>query len=462
MTEQVEHYDVVVLGGGSGGVAGGRRAAGHGAKVAIIEGSRLGGTCVHRGCVPKKLMRSAALFRRDSKIAQKYGWKFSEPTFHWDYFRKSLSAELTRLEKIYEGLAERSGVEVIQGWGRFTGPKQITVGDRVIEGDKIVIAVGGKPFVPSSIIGSEHAWTSDDIFELEEIPDSMVVMGSGYIGVEMASILSGLGVDVVLSFRSGLVLPGFDQELRERLQQELEQAGVMIKTGITVQELRPSEKGVTVITDAGTWDFGGVLMATGRTPRLEGIGLEKLGLSPNEKGFLEVDEYLQTGAEGVYALGDCVGMIPLTPVAIREGRSWADYHFGGLEHYHHYDNVPTAVFTIPGVGVVGETEEEVVSNGDYGLVDVYINEFVSMHHKFGGSTSKTFFKMLVERKSGKIIGFHLLGDGATELIQLLGVGVQQGLSLDAFKETVAVHPTIAEELVLWGEPVRTVNTERKG
>ncbi len=450
--------DLLVIGGGSGGVAAARRAAEYGAEVVVCEEDRLGGTCVHRGCVPKKLLVYAAAYAEHFKDALGYGWSIGNSSFSWLELRQAKDKELNRLNSFYEKMLTQSGITRIKGRARFVAPRTVEVEGRRVRGRRCIIAVGSKPWLPE-FEGKELVSVSDDIFNLEQLPERIVVMGSGYIGAEFASLFCSLGSDVTMIFRSPMVLPAFDDELRQALQAELEARGIRFFTGSRVKRVNKHRSGLKVeLEGGGELECDLFLGATGRVPNTARMGLEEIGVELGVTGAVKVAEGYVTSLPDTYAIGDCLGGKQLTPLAIAQGRLLAERLFNP-----DYDPatdpgdidealVPTAVFTYPETAMVGMTEKQAKKRN--GSVKVYLTSFRPMKFTLAGRDSKVMMKLVVDAASDRVVGAHLMGEGASELIQLLAVAVRAGLTKHDFDNTVAVHPTSAEELVLMRYPVR--------
>lgn len=446
-------YDLFVIGGGSGGVRAARIAAGeHGAKVALAEEDRMGGTCVIRGCVPKKLMVFASSFRPAMADAATYGWAVEAGGFDWPRFRARLDAELDRLEAAYRGGLRTAGVTVFDQRATVADPHRVRLADgREVTAKHILIATGGRPSVPE---GAARAgvMTSNDIFKLDSLPRSVLIVGGGFIACEFACILNGLGVEVTQFYRGPQILRGFDDEARGLVADHMRAAGIDLKTGTDVAELKPAEGGTWVRATTGEVRvFERVVYATGRVPNTEGLGLAEQGVELGPKGEVVVDAWSQTAVPSIYAVGDVTDRINLTPVAIREGHAFADTLFGARPRTADHDLVPSAVFTQPELGTVGLTEEEARSRGP---VEIYATSFRPMMTAFAGRPDKVLMKLVVDRDSRKVLGCHIVAPNAGEMIQLAAIAVKMGATKEDFDRTVAVHPTMAEELVTMRKPVR--------
>lgn len=444
-------FDLFVIGAGSGGIATARRAAEYGAKVGLAEFDRLGGTCVNRGCVPKKLMVYASHFPDLFTDAQGYGWSAVKSSLDWEKMITAVNNEVTRLNGIYEGMLERSKVELVQGYATFIDAHTLQVGDRQVTADKILIAVGGHPVKPN-IPGIEYAITSDDIFHLKEQPQRIVILGGGYIGSEFACILNGLGTEVTQVIRKEKILSGFDEDVRTEIQQGMSNHGIKIfnnseitgiektDSGLQVTIRRDGEDEETVVVDAIS------LAATGRKPNTQKLGLENTQVQLDKNGAVIVDQYSQTTEENIYAVGDCTDNINLTPVAINEGRAFADTVFGNKCRRMSYENVPTAIFTTPEAATVGLTEAE--ARKKYGsAIKVYRSRFRPMYYTLPGKEEKTMMKLVVDQSNDRVLGAHMVGTSAAEIIQGVAIAVKMGAKKADFDATVGIHPSSAEEFV---------------
>jgi len=452
-----DHFDLIVIGAGSGGVAASRRAAGHGARVAVVERSRVGGTCVMRGCVPKKLMMYAGDLGRLMESAARFGWDVGAPAFSMSAWQDAKAAELDRLEAIYLQMLEGSGVALLRGEARVEGRVPdgiaVAVGSRTITTRTLLVAAGSRPH-PLTIPGGEFAVTSDDVLALHELPARVVVLGGGYIGVEFASILRSLGASVTQVLRGEGPLRGFDEDLRARLAGALIARGVVLHTRVTPARIDRSGAALRLtLSDGQVLDADLVVNATGRVPNGHGLGLERIGVAPREDGSIAVDAYSASPVDGVYAIGDVTNRMNLTPVAIAEGRAFADSVFGGAPRPFLHQNVATAVFSTPPIGTVGLTEAQAAQRGP---VRVYEAEFRPMRNAFAGIDQRTYMKLVVDDASDCVLGVQMIGDDAPEIVQSLAVAVVAGVTKALFDATVAVHPTTAEEFVLMREVKRRV------
>ncbi len=450
-------YDLFVIGGGSGGVRAARIAAAeHGAKVALAEEYRMGGTCVIRGCVPKKLMVFAAAQPAAIAEARAYGWDASLGAFDWRAFRAKLDAELTRLEAIYRGGQERAGVRVYDARATVSGAHEVTLSTgEVVSARHILIAVGGKPFVPA-FAGSEHVLTSNDIFLLEALPKRLLIVGGGYIACEFACIMNGLGVDVTLANRSAL-LRSFDAEARDLVVAQMAASGIAMETGVVLSAVEKTETGLRVhLADPSLGlneaEFDAVVYATGRVPATAGLGLEALGVALTANGAVVVDEFSQSNIPSIYAVGDVTDRINLTPVAIREGHAFADTVFGGRPRKMDHELVASAVFTTPELGTCGLSEEEARARGP---IEVYSSGFKPMRSSFAGAADRVLMKLVVCARTRVVLGCHIVAPEAGEMIQMVAIAMKMGATKEQFDAACAVHPTMAEELVTMRSPSRS-------
>jgi len=459
-TTMAHDFDLITLGAGSGGVAASRRAALHGARVAIVEAGRVGGTCVLRGCVPKKLLMYAAAFGDAFAEARGYGWALGEgaPAFDMARWQAAKTAETDRLEAIYRQMLSAGNVMLIEGFARLVGPGRVAVrgtsgDDREITAPHVLIATGAAP-VRDSIPGIETCATSDDLLDLAALPTTAAVIGAGYVAVEFASMLARLGTKVSLFFRDTLPLRGFDELLRTSAAQSLTAAGVELNPGSVPTRIQRVEGEFVLLSGDRVRSFPWVLNATGRRPNTGGLGLESVGLLPGRNGAVAVKPGSRTAADGVYAIGDVVDHKNLTPVAIAEGRALADTLFGGTPRVVDLSRVASAVFMLPPLASVGPTEAEAIAQGH--RVKVYETDFRAMKQAFIGGTERTRMKLLVDAATDQVLAVHMAGHDAPEIVQSLAVALTAGATKAHFDQTVAVHPTAAEEFVLMREPTRTV------
>ncbi|MCO4785920.1 glutathione-disulfide reductase [Marinomonas atlantica] len=438
-------YDLFVIGAGSGGVRASRVAASKGFKVGVAESQALGGTCVNIGCVPKKLFVYGSEYSHIASQAKGYGWTFSEPSFDWATLRDNKSKEIERLNGIYKNLLENPGVTIHQGYGELVDAHTVKVADEIITAERILIAVGAQPFVPE-FPGNEHVLVSDDMFFLEELPKSILVVGGGYIAVEFAGICNGLGVETTLMYRGDKLLRGFDEDVRDFASNEYSRSGVNVQLNSDVAkiELQGKQKRV-MLKDGRELVFDEVLYATGRVPNTDKLNVASAGIETTKNGAIVVNDRYQSTADSVYAIGDVTDRVQLTPVAIKEAMALIGYWFDGIEPNFDYDNIPTAVFSQPPIGTVGLSEQEADRRGLD--IDVYQTDFRAMKHTLSGAQERSFMKLIVDRSTDKVIGAHMIGDYAGEIIQGLGIAIKAGATKAHFDSTVGVHPTSAEEFV---------------
>ena len=445
-------FDLLVLGAGSGGVAASRRASLHGARVAIVEGSRVGGTCVIRGCVPKKLMMYAAQYSDAFREAAGYGWVVGETRFDMAQWAASKAAETERLEGVYRQMLVSGKVELIEGWARVSGPNRVTVGERTITAEHLLIATGAAP-VRDSLPGIEHCATSDDLLDLHALPEHAAVIGGGYIAVEFASILARLGVKVSQFYRDRLPLRGFDEDLRSRAASALQAAGIALHPGEAPRRVQRDGADLELeFADGSRRGFPFVLNATGRRPNTQGLGLETLGLALAAHGAVPVDARRHTALAGVYAIGDVTNRKNLTPVAIAEGRALADSLFGAATREIDLNLVASGVFLLPPIGSLGPSEAEALAAGH--SLKIFEADFRPMRQTFFGGQERSYMKLLVDAATDRVLAVHMLGIDAPEIVQSLAVALTCGATKAQFDRTIAVHPTAAEEFVLMRAPSR--------
>ena len=444
-------YDLFVIGAGSGGVRAARMSASHGAKVAIAEEYRVGGTCVIRGCVPKKLFVYASHFAEEFEDAAGFGWEVGQSSFDWSKLIANKDTEIDRLNKIYMRNLEASGVEILNGRAVFKDAHTVLLDGREITANYILIAVGATPFMPQ-IEGIEHAISSNEAFYLKDFPSDIKIVGGGYIAVEFAGIFNGLGANVTLVHRGEEILRGFDGDIRTHVQEEMIKKGIDVQTQNDVTSIKKVGKGFEVSFKNGTRrETSCVMYATGRVPYIQGLGLDTVGVELGSKGEIKVDAYSQTSVDNIYAVGDVTNRSQLTPIAIREGAAFAETVFNNTPLAVDHSNIPTAVFSQPPVGTVGMTEEE--SRDNKYDIDIYKSVFRPMKHTLSGRDEKTLMKLVVDRKTDKVLGLHIVGPDSGEMIQAFGIAVKMGATKSQFDATVAVHPTAAEELVTMKQPV---------
>ena len=444
-------YDLFVIGGGSGGVRAARIAAGHGAKVAIAEEYRYGGTCVIRGCVPKKLLVYASRFRDDFEDAAGFGWTVPQPSFDWAQLIAAKDKEIARLEGLYRDNLNSKGVTALAMRAVLTGPDTVRLGDgRQLRARNILIATGGQPVTDLQIEGCEYAITSNEAFNLKALPKRIVIAGGGYIAVEFASIFAGLGSETTLLYRGDKVLRGFDGDLRDGLMQALERRGIHLIMGDIFAKIeKAGEVARATLRSGRTLDADQIMLAIGRNPNTQGLGLEVAGVEMGPKGEIKVDSFSRTNVPGIFAVGDVTDRVNLTPVAIREGHAFADSVFGGKPVPVDHDLIATAVFTTPEIGTVGLSEE--AARATHGPIDIYKTRFRPMRNVLAGRDERTVMKLVVEPKSGKILGCHVLGPDAAEIVQMAAIALKMGATKANFDATMALHPSAAEELVTMRE-----------
>ena len=443
-------FDLFVIGGGSGGIATARRAAEYGAKVGLAEMGRLGGTCVNRGCIPKKLMVYTAHFPSLFQEAEGYGWSTVKSTLDWTKMITSVQAEVERLNGIYQRMLDKSQVQVYRAYGKLLDPHTVEVGDTKVTADKILIAVGGHPVKPD-IPGKEHLVISDAMFELPEQPKRVVIWGGGYIGVEFACIMHGLGSDVIQIIRRDKILRGFDEDIQSTIQEAMEKHGIRILNNCSISEVEKTPQGLKIsLQGDNSQDLVLAdtvsLAATGRIPNLANLGLENTGVEVNN-GAIAVDEHSQTAEPNIYAVGDCTDRLNLTPVAINEGRAFADTEFGGKPRLMSHENVPSAVFSHPEAATVGLTEAEAKQHYGEDNIKVYRSKFRPMYYVLPDKEEKTLMKLIVHQESDRVLGAHMVGDHAAEIIQGVAIAVKMGAKKADFDATVGIHPSSAEEFV---------------
>lgn len=446
-------YDLFVIGGGSGGVRAARVAAATGAKVGLAEEFRMGGTCVIRGCVPKKLMVFASGFSEMFDDAQSYGWNVTAGAFDWLRFRGKLHAELDRLEGIYRKLLGNSNVEIHDARATVKDPHTVTLSTgQDITAKHILVATGGRPVLPD-MPGAGLGITSNEVFLLDEMPKSILIVGGGYIASEFAGILNGLGVAVTQFYRGAQILRGFDDEARAIVAEGMIEKGVDLRLGTTIEAVEKRDAGIWVKgTDGSEQVFDQIMFATGRAPNTEDMGLVDAGVALGGKGEIIVDTFSQTKVPSIYAIGDVTNRVQLTPVAIREGMAFVETVFKGNPTKVDHELIPSAIFTQPEMGTVGLSEEEARKHGP---IEIYATSFKPMNHAFAGRTDRVLMKLIVSQTTRKVLGCHIVADHAGEMIQLAGIAVKMGATKEDFDRTVAVHPTMAEELVTMKDPVRT-------
>ncbi|KQT14117.1 glutathione-disulfide reductase [Ramlibacter sp. Leaf400] len=449
-------FDLFVIGGGSGGVRAARMAAQRGARVALAEAAALGGTCVNVGCIPKKLYSYAAHYSHDFAEAAGFGWDVGEPALDWPRLKANRAREIARLNGVYEQLLTGAGVQLIRGWAQLLDGHsvkvQTTAGPRTHSARHVLIATGGTASVPP-LPGRNLAVTSDSMFDLDPFPRRLVVVGGGYIACEFASIFRGLGAQVSLLYRGEQILRGFDDEVRHFIAGEMLKSGIDLRLGTEVESMTNANDGVDVaLRDGSRLGAETVLFATGRVPNVEGLGLDAAGVKQGHLGAIEVDAHHRTSRPSVYAVGDVTARLQLTPVALAEAMAVVDHLFGDGRRRMDYDLVPTAVFTHPPIGTVGLTEEQ--AREKFARVAVFRSEFKPLRHTLSGSSERCLMKLVVDVASDRVVGLHMVGPEAGEVVQGFAVAMKAGATKALFDATIGIHPTVAEEFVTMREPVR--------
>ena len=443
-------YDLFVLGAGSGGVRAARMAASFGARVAVAEDRYLGGTCVNVGCVPKKLYVYASEFGHAFEDARGFGWNVADFHFGWATLRDNKKREISRLNSVYRQLLSGAGADIIDGSARILDPNTVAVNGDAYRADKLLIATGGWPFVPQ-FPGSELAVTSNEIFDLEIFPRCLVIVGGGYIATEFAGIFNGLGATVIQLYRGELFLRGFDLDIRRHAAREIAKSGVDLRFNSQVKSIEQANGGLRVNTaDGAALEADAVLYATGRKPLLQGLGLENTSVRLNDRGEIVVDQEFRTDEPSIFALGDVTGGKELTPVALAEGMAFARRQFQPQPAAVGYDFIPSAVFCQPTIGTVGFTEEQ--ARREFGEVLVYQSEFKPMKHTLSGRNERSFMKLIVDSASDRVVGVHMLGEDAAEIVQGISIALKAGATKATFDGAIGIHPTSAEEFVTMRTP----------
>lgn len=448
-------YDLVVIGGGSGGVRAARISAGYGARVALAEADRFGGTCVIRGCVPKKLLVYASRFADEFDDAKGFGWTLpSAPSFDWASLIAAKDREIARLEGAYRNTLQNAGVTTFAERAEIAGPHEVRLASgRVLTAERILIATGGAPWIDDALVGKEHVITSDEAFHLTSLPEQIVIVGGGYIAIEFAGIFAGLGSRVTLVYRGDKILRGFDDDLRDGLTEAYGKRGVRIVTERNVVKVEKAGTGLVAHLDDGTTlDASTVMYATGRRPKVQGLGLEALGVARGWNGHVVVDEEFRSSLPSIYAVGDVTDHPQLTPVAIRDGHALADRLYGGKVRDIDYENIPTAVFSTPEIGTVGLPEH--LASERCPALDVYTARFRPMKATLAGRDERTIMKLIVDAESDRVVGCHVLGPDAGEIVQMAAIALRLNATKAQFDATMPLHPSAAEELV-------TMRTKRK-
>jgi glutathione reductase (NADPH) len=454
MAKHEYDWDLFVIGGGSGGVRAARMAAQQGARVALAEAAALGGTCVNVGCIPKKLYSYAAHFAHDFEDAAGFGWDVQPPRLDWQRLKANRAKEIARLNGVYQKLLSGVGVEIVRGWARLAGGHAVQVrtqaGEKSFSARHILVATGGTASVPA-FPGCEHVVTSDSMFDLDPFPRRLLVVGGGYIACEFASIFNGLGAQVTQLYRGEQVLRGFDDEVRHFIGQEMRKTGIDLRLGTDVRSVHREASGLEVtLQDGSTVTADTVLYATGRVPNVSGLGLQDAGVALGRNDAIVVDDCYRTSIASVYALGDVTARVQLTPVALGEAMALVNHLFG-RERAMSYEFIPTAVFTHPNIATVGHTEEQ--ARRSFAQVRIYRSEFKPLKHTLSGSTQRTFMKLVVDAASDRVVGLHMVGPDAGEVVQGFAVAMKAGATKALFDSTIGIHPTAAEEFVTMREAV---------
>ena len=441
-------YDLFVIGAGSGGVRASRVAAAYGARVAVAEEHRVGGTCVIRGCVPKKMLVYGSHFAEDLHDAARYGWTLGETKFDWAILRDNVLDDVRRIEGLYTNTLENNNVEVFHERAVVSGKNEVTLASgRKVTAGKILIATGAWPVVPK-VPGAEHGITSNEVFELETFPKRVVIAGAGYIANEFAGIFHALGAKVIVVNRSDQILRGYDEQIRDRLFQISSQKGIEFIFNAEFEKIEKQEDGSLCVhfKNHPQCDTDLLLYAIGRTPKIDGLGLDTVGVEIDDKGAIKVDEDNRSSVETIFAIGDVTNRIQLTPVAIREGQAFADTFFGSKPHRVDYANVPSAVFSNPPMAGVGLTESQ--ARNQYGTPKIFTSDFRPMRSVLAGKTERSLYKLVVHPETDVVLGIHMISPDAPEILQAAAIAVKAGLTKAQFDQTVALHPSMAEELVL--------------
>lgn len=443
-------YDLFVIGAGSGGVRAARMATGFGAKVAIAEHLYLGGTCVNVGCVPKKLYVYASEYGKAFEDARGFGWRSQVPEFDWSTLRDNKTDEIGRLNSVYDKMLSNAGAEVIRGKASIVGPNEVEVNGQRHTAGKILIATGGWPRRDTRP-GTELGITSNEVFDLKEFPQRLLVAGGGYIAVEFAGIFNGLGAEVIQLYRGPLFLRGFDHDIREFAAQELPKTGIDLRFEVIIDSIERTADGLRCqLSDGKEVTVDQVLYAIGREPNTEGLGLENVDVRCDDQGYIEVDDDFRTATPSIFAVGDVIGGMELTPVALAEGMAFARKQFGSMQRAVEYDFIPSAVFCQPNIGTVGFTEEE--ARAEFDSITLYKSSFRPMKHTISGRDEKTFMKLIVDDATDRVVGVHMMGPDAGEIIQGIAIALKAGATKATFDATIGIHPTAAEEFVTMREP----------
>ena len=447
-------FDLFVIGAGSGGVRAARLSANFGAKVAIAEGRYLGGTCVNVGCVPKKLFVYAAHFAQDFAASSGFGWRPGAVEFDWRTLLSNKNKEIARLNEVYRNLLTNAGAQLIEGRARIVDPHSVRVGGKTHTAERLLVASGAWPDIPD-IPGKEHILSSNEMFFIEQLPERAIIVGGGYIAVEFAGILNGLGVDTSLFYRGPLFLRGFDDDMRAALAKEMQKKGVKLKFNTTIEKIEKKGGELSAfLTGSETQSADLILYATGRKANTADLGLDEVGVKCNHSGAIITAADYQTSVDSIYAIGDVTDRVNLTPVATAEGTALAKTLYAGVRTRVDYQDIPTCVFSQPSLAAVGLTEEQ--AKEQYQNIEVYRSGFTAMKHSLTASDEKTLMKIIVDKASDRVVGVHILGADVGEIIQGIGIAMKAGATKAQFDATIGIHPTTAEELVTMSEPVRAV------
>ncbi|MBT6565567.1 MAG: glutathione-disulfide reductase [Candidatus Puniceispirillum sp.] len=448
----MEHmYDLVVIGAGSGGVRAARISASHGAKVAVIEGDRPGGTCVIRGCVPKKLLMYGSMFSADVEDARGFGWHVGKPAHDWRHLIAAKNTELNRLESIYVSLLENAGATLIRGFAKVTGPHNIEVNGDEITAQTILVAVGGIPQMIDVPGMYDHAITSNEALDLDNFPSEILIYGGGYIALEFAGIFNGYGAKTHLVYRGDLPLRGFDDDIRRHIAVAMQDRGIILHPGTTIDALEDNKaKKIATLSDGTKMHVNQVMAATGRKPNTDNLGLDQIGVDMGRNGEILVDAYSCTSVPSIYAVGDVTDRVNLTPVAINEGHAFADTLYGNNPRIISHENIASAVFSQPPIATVGLSEADAAKTFD--KIRVYESQFRAMKNTISGRGEKTYMKLIVDETTDKVVGAHMMGPDCGEIMQGIGIAVKAGATKADFDATIGIHPTAAEEFVTMRSP----------
>ena len=444
-------YDLFTIGGGSGGVRASRVSAGFGARVALAEERYLGGTCVNVGCIPKKLLVYASHFSEDFEEAASYGWSVGRSDFDWSALIANKDAEIARLNGVYDRLLSDAGVDQVSGHATLIDAHTVAVGERRFSAENILVATGSWPALPQ-VPGIEHVVTSNEAFHLKTMPERVLIIGGGYIAVEFAGIFHGLGVQTTELYRGPLFLRGFDDDVRQVLGEEMRKKGIDLRFEVTVDKVERTDAGLlATLSDGSSIEVDEIMYATGRRPLTGQLGLEEVGVELNEKGAVVVDDYSRSSVDHIWAVGDATDRINLTPVALHEGMCLASTLFADTPTKPCHEDVASAVFSQPPIGSVGLTETR--ARERYGELDIYKSRFRSLKHTLTGSDETTFMKLIVDRATDRVVGFHVVGADSGEMTQGVAIAIKCGATKAQFDATIGIHPTSAEEFVTMREPV---------